>query len=166
MALIKLNTQSLGTTQINGANLPSGTVLQVKNDLNTTQTTLTTSNTDVTGVLTITLRDTSSKVWVNFNGNFYANTVSTGVRTRLYYSTDGGSTYSQVHEAHTYASHDNTGTDRRGTMSFSYLHSPASTNELKYKIQQAKSGSGTGSGTVQIGRDNDHHDFTIMEIAG
>ena len=163
MALTRLGTNSITA-------LPAGIggkVLQVFHTNSSDDLTLSKDTfVDVTGlsVLTITPSSTSSKILCTYSSNYYANHTGTGLSTKLFYSTDGGSSYSQIHFPHQYASHDNTGTDRRGTANFTYLHSPASSSELKYKIQVAYSGG--GSGTFTFGNGQDTTDFTIMEIAG
>jgi len=155
MALIKLNTQSLGTTQINGANLPSGSVIQTVTATDSTARS-TTSTSFVAGSNTlsvsITPTSTSSKVLVLLNANIQMTANNTGAVTVYRGSTNLGSSFGF---GVSYAT-----VNMSSGMSACYLDSPSTTSATTYQVYFR---SFTG-GTVNLNGSGSTGNLTLMEI--
>lgn len=162
MALIKLNNQSL--TAVTSAGLPTGSVLQVKQKVQTGNQLPTAANTfeNITGLtLDITPIATTSKILVQWSVNFYApSTYGVAIvpirdgTTRFYYDNA-----SRPYEFYVGAG------GLHGRVTNQYLDSPATTSSTTYQMQSIFSLYAVSSG-AQIGSDSFPMTLTLMEIAG
>ena len=161
-----LTNKSIAATQLTGtiaaSVLPAGSVLQVVNGSYATEVTSTTSSYVTTGLTaSITPRSISSKilVFVNANGLFKVN--NTSIALRLYRG--AGS----IFQFETLSGYTATATGNAiGSVSTSYLDSPATTSSTTYTVYFASAsnvsivyinGTNGGASTSTI---------TLMEIAG
>lgn len=177
MALTKLNYTGQGT--IPSANMPVGSVLQVKHAILTEPMTSTTAATwiDVTGLsISITPKSTSSKFHVLFNLNAMIVSANQrgGVRlirdsTAIGIATNVGS---RIAASVSFSGDANSNIYKVKNMSGSTLDSPSTTSAVTYKVQfQCEN-----TTEVRINRDNNDADgssffrstseLTVMEIAG
>jgi hypothetical protein len=156
----------MGLIRLQSSNLPSGSVLQVKQTVITSQYILGSSYADVTGFsVDITPNSTSSKILIQVDLQGRINN-GEGWGLRLY----RGSTL--IHDptpdtgGPPYFVYNNGGATIHTSGAFSYLDSPSSTSTLTYKIQGRCRGSGIAK-IVSDGTDNTGaSSITVMEIAG
>ena len=149
-------------TSASNANFPAGSVLQVVSDNGSTETTTTsTSYVDVGLSVNITPSSTSSKMLVLVNGHIHK---GGAVDDYVYGSAQllRGATQLKEHIGCAYFQESTGGGNgdggkNLGTVSFSYLDSPATTSELTYKVQFKTDGSSLTFGTSGS--------LTVMEIA-
>jgi hypothetical protein len=156
---IALQNQLSGMTS---ASMPTGSVLQVVQQVHHTFTQISSSSTYTDTGLTqaITPSSTSNKVLVTVCLQLGTNTNSTqNLQARLLV----GSTVIRVLDN----IHNSTSAAKEAQASFTFLHSPSSTSELTYKVQMH----GTSSNTFRINNYNTNANeacssMTLMEIAG
>jgi hypothetical protein len=159
-----LTNKSIAATQLTGtiaaARLPTGSVLQVVQGTTGTFTT-TTGATYVDTTLTASITPTSSTskilVLVAQNGVYKVNSAA-GVNLKL--QRNG----SDIHGFAIAAFYGVT-TELRGSVSTTYLDSPATTSSTTYKTVFSNDGSGTGSVTVQYNSGSSTSTITLLEIA-
>jgi hypothetical protein len=143
----------------------SGGLLQVQQGKITGETQFTTSTFTDTGLnKSITPLNSSSKILVNVDIPTRSNTG--GISIRVMYSTDGGSTYSEVDVGGKwghYMAYTNPNSAAWNMSSKMFLHSPSTSNTINYKVQVFAAG---GSGNGIICDTSDVAVITLMEIAG
>ena len=189
MALTRINNQALPT--LDSDKLPSGSVLQVKSSELTSQfsTTITTARSYVdTGLsVTITPKDTSSKMAIQWNLGQLSNSdmdggysvmirlvrIVGGTTTEINIGDQVGSNRSRstAHRWFGFASHNYSSDDAGGV----FVDSPSTTSAVTYKVQ-VTSNYTSGGNTIYINRSawgTDHaangtasSNLVIMEIAG
>lgn len=142
-------------SKIESAGLGAGTVLQVVNTTYATSTSTTSSSYVDTGVTaTITPKFATSKILIIVNMQMgMVGSGSCGVRVLR-----GASLAVGVQNAVFYSTGNS-----RGTVSTSYLDSPATTSATTYKVQHKTNGSGTS--TVSQDGADDVCTLTLLEIA-
>ena len=141
-----------------------GHVLQVIQDVATAQVTISAAaGADVGLSVTITPSSSSSKFYISTDINARVN-YSVGMGIEIKRSSDGGSTFSNVLQStQDYDLYnDITTSNLRLRGSWSYLDSPATTNQLIYKIRARSYATGN---TLYVNNSGQSM-LTVMEIAG
>ena len=155
-----LTTASSGQS-IPKAALPTGSVLQVVNATYSTQSSMSSSTYADSGLtVSITPTSSSSKILVAAHlTGIYVNDSANYLRAKvLRNSTDITNDFSNVAGGYN-ASNGNIGA---GTVSISYLDSPATTSTTTYKVQVS---SATNSQTVYWSNGGSYSSITLLEIA-
>jgi hypothetical protein len=143
---------------------PAGHVIQVIQDIATEQVTISAAaGADVGLSVTITPSSASSKFFITTDIQARIN-YSVGMGIEIKKSTDGGSTFSNVLQSKQdydlYCDVSSSNLRMRG--SWSYLDSPATTNQLIYKIRARSYAPGNTLYVNNAGQSM----LTVMEIAG
>jgi len=167
MALTKLNNQSLSA--VTSAGLPSGTVLQVQSSVQTgssigqTGTTFTASGHTVT----ITPASSSNKILIMLQGgNQFQDTSSDSIDVAMYYK-DGTAAYTRMTSSLLDTAVYNSSGGIVVPHSFTYLHSPASSNTLIYQPYfRSNNGSACYYQNHHYGAGYGNISLIAMEIAG
>ena len=150
--------------------LPTGSVIQVVNTINTTQNiSIDTSTFTDTGIqVQITPTATSSKVLLLVNvGDIYKVNNNTAVALRIDAS-DGSTTYGIT----SLAAYNNNNTTAMaiGGASASFLYTPSTTSQITYKLQFASNNGSGGSKGINYSWGSNYPlvstSMTAMEIAG
>lgn len=172
MALTKLNNQSIASLtdfNISTDDLPAGTILQVVQATKNNETSTSSSSFVDTGLSkSITPLNSSSKIMITLD--LPARSNNQGVNPNVQYSTNGGSTYSDVSIAgntnnwgHA-AGYTAGGTTANWShLTKNFIHSPATSSTIIYKVQYKAIG--TGSNCI-ICDSSDAAILTLTEIAG
>ena len=140
----------------------AGNVIQVVQGTTSTSTTTTGSTyIDTNLSASITPSSSSSKILVivSQNGCLKNNNTASGVNLRLMRD-------ATVIQGIAVAAFYTSSTEFRGSISSSYLDSPATTSAITYKTQFSNDGAGTGSVSVQNNTTNSLSTIILMEIAG
>ena len=173
MALTRINNQALPT--IDHSNMPSGSVLQVKQATSTDAFTINTNDTwtDLSGLsVTITPKSTSSKILITVH---LTGADDTNAYTRILLRRDSSSiAYGDSGTGHesTFSMHGNTsaGSAEQQVGSMTWLDSPATTSATTYKLQGSCYNSRIARFNYNNGdantRQNTVSTITVMEIAG
>lgn len=145
--------------------LPAGTVLQVVTATTTTETTTSSSSfVDTTLTATITPSSATSKILVLVNHTECEKTAGSSVNRMGFALLRNGTSVTASGTISSGNLYTGTALLIRGTVSFSWLDSPASTSALTYKTQ-FKSNDGTSSVTVQVNTVASPSTITLMEIS-
>lgn len=156
------NTPTISDLGIND----TGTVLQVKTAVHSTETNISTAGTYVdTGLsLSITPTSTSSKILVIYSMQFRMKSTSSdvGMGFRLVRGSTAIDTPTTSYDNYTYDGGD--ATDHRQSDTEFYLDSPATTSATTYKVQMI-SYNGTGA-NARTQSDGNKSRIMLMEIAG
>lgn len=173
MALTRINNQALPT--IDHSNMPSGSVLQVKQATSTGAFTINTNDTwtDLTDLsVAITPKSTSSKILVTVNVTG-ADDTNSYVRVRLLRGStaiavgDSASGHESTFSLH---GHTSAGNAEQQVGSMTWLDSPATTSATTYKLQGSCYNSRIARFNYNNGdsntRQNTVSTITVMEIAG
>ena len=136
----------------------TGSILQVVNATDATQTTNSTStyaDTDLTA--TITPTSTSSTVLVLITQAWRKDTSDTSIMLKLLRGTTDLGSFNKR------AGNTGTGVTETGVVAYNVIDSPATTSAVTYKTQFA---SQNNAASVIINFDTDRSSITLMEIAG
>ena len=153
----------------NGATMPAGSVLQVVQAIKSNETSTSSTSFVDTGLSkSITPTSSSSKIMITLDMPTRSNNM--GVSLLVRYSTDGGSTYSDVSIAGNQnnwghaAGYTAAGTTANWShVTKNFVHSPSTASTITYKVQYK----GVGSGANCIICDSsDAAILTLTEIAG
>ena len=152
----------------NGATMPAGSVVQVVQGIKSNETSTTSTSFVDTGLArSITPTSSSSKILITLDVTGRSN--NRGASFNVQYSTDGGSSYSDVSIAgntnnwgHAVGYTSNGTVAAWGHMTKHFLHSPSTTSNILYKVQYKSIGSGAN---CIICDSSDAAILTLMEIA-
>jgi len=167
MPVSTIQNASLASGVPGKANLPTGSVLQVINATYGTEVTVSTNSLVDTGLTaSITPTSASSKILVLVNMAGVAKDAGNAQTNLGFYLLRGSTQIIQFEYTATYTA---TNTQNRvGSVSTSYLDSPATTSSTTYKVQFNSNGS-YGTGAVQRGSGGSGTSatstITLMEIA-
>jgi len=149
-------------TILTTGNIPAGSVLQVvQGTTSTYASTAGITYVDTTLTATITPSSASSKILaiVSQNGVYKEANAQSGINLRLL----RGATVIQAIAIATF--YDATTAQQRGSISSSFLDSPATTSATTYKTQFSNDGAGSGLVAVQNNAGNTTSSIILMEIA-
>ena len=167
MALIKLNNQSLSA--VTSAGLPSGTVLQVQSSVQTgSEISQTGSAFTASGhTVTITPASSSNKILIMLQGgNQFQDTASDSIDVAMYYK-DGTAAYTRMTSSVLDTAVYNSAGGIVAPHSFTYLHSPSSSNTLIYQPYfRANNGTTCYYQNNHYGGGYGNISLIAMEIAG
>jgi hypothetical protein len=149
--------QLTGTQTIPKGTLPTGSVLQVVNATNTTQTSSSTiALADTSLTASITPNFSTSKILVLLSQAYRKDFSDTSLTLNLFRNaTDLGQIFYRP-------GNTGTGVTQTGVVSYTYLDSPATTSSVTYKT---KFGSQNNAASVTINFNGDYSSITLMEIA-
>ncbi len=161
MALTRINNQAL--TNVTSAGLPSGTVLQVKQEAFTGSHITTSSTSYVASSITDTITPTSasSKVMITLSGG-HCSYHSGGASIIYKVVRTIGATSTDVSSATHWMEKNNAGNSFGEPISGNYLDSPSTTNAVTYTVH-IKSNNGS---LVYLTNTDSLLTITLMEIAG
>ena len=146
--------------QLADANMPTGSVLQVVSNTYATIVSSTTSTFVDTGLTaTITPTSATSKILVSVSQNGIQKTTNSGAYMRLVVLRNSTVIGTPAATAGYTAS---AATNYIGSLSGTYLDSPATTSAIVYKTQFKSEGN---SATVSVQGDSEQSTITLMEIA-